>query len=207
MRTILMWGLSMSIRLAALISVAALSVGSTAHATPLDFNYLGLDGTTISFDLDSNPTPTSGFNGFFFGDSTNVTINGDTSNELLQFYNISAGGGLTVFEPNDGYLSFKGAQLYTGSEAAPMFSDEVVPLFYELETDAAPVRRAPVIDADLPPGYVLAGTLTVSGGAVSAAPEPGTWAQMFAGLAMIGGMLRIANARRRENEVAGIATA
>jgi len=42
---------------------------------------------------------------------------------------------------------------------------------------------------------------------VSGAPEPGTWALMFGGLAMIGGMLRIASARRRENEVAGIATA
>ena len=41
----------------------------------------------------------------------------------------------------------------------------------------------------------------------SAAPEPGTWALMFGGIAMIGGMLRIAHARRRENEVAGIATA
>jgi len=50
--------------------------------------------------------------------------------------------------------------------------------------------------------------LRLSGNAaVSAAPEPGTWALMFGGLAMIGGMLRIANARRRENEVAGIATA
>lgn len=43
--------------------------------------------------------------------------------------------------------------------------------------------------------------------ATSAAPEPGTWALMFGGLAMIGGMLRIAHARRREAEVAGIATA
>ena len=40
----------------------------------------------------------------------------------------------------------------------------------------------------------------------SAAPEPAIWALMVGGLAMIGGMLRIANARRREAEVAGIAT-
>ena len=53
-------------------------------------------------------------------------------------------------------------------------------------------------------GTSLATGTTVS---VSAAPEPGTWALMFGGLAMIGGMLRVANARRRENEVAGIATA
>jgi len=41
----------------------------------------------------------------------------------------------------------------------------------------------------------------------SAAPEPTTWALMFGGLAMIGGMLRIAKARRREDEATGIATA
>ncbi len=39
---------------------------------------------------------------------------------------------------------------------------------------------------------------------VSAAPEPGMWALMFAGVAMIGGMLRFANVRRRE-EMASVA--
>ena len=59
------------------------------------------------------------------------------------------------------------------------------------------------------PGTTGSETFSINGTApaVSAAPEPGTWALMFGGLAMIGGMLRIANARRRENEVAGIATA
>ena len=32
--------------------------------------------------------------------------------------------------------------------------------------------------------------------AVSAAPEPGTWALMFGGLAMIGGMLRLGRKRQ-----------
>lgn len=47
----------------------------------------------------------------------------------------------------------------------------------------------------------------VMAGSVSAAPEPGTWALMLGGLAMIGGMLRIAGARRRENAVASAVTA
>ena len=44
-------------------------------------------------------------------------------------------------------------------------------------------------------------------GSISAAPEPGTWALMFGGIGMIGGMLRLAKARHREAEVASIATA
>ena len=55
-------------------------------------------------------------------------------------------------------------------------------------------------------GFALGGTGGFNN-PVPGAPEPGTWALMFGGIAMIGGMLRIANARRRENEVAGIATA
>jgi hypothetical protein len=53
-------------------------------------------------------------------------------------------------------------------------------------------------------GEFVATNLVVS--AVSAVPEPGTWALMFGGLAVIGGMLRIAS-RRREIEAAGIAAA
>jgi hypothetical protein len=43
--------------------------------------------------------------------------------------------------------------------------------------------------------------------AVSAVPEPGVWVMMLGGLAILGAMLRIDHAYRREHEVAAIATA
>ena len=43
--------------------------------------------------------------------------------------------------------------------------------------------------------------------AVSAAPEPGTWALLLGGIGMLGGMMRAAKARRREDELKSIATA
>jgi hypothetical protein len=58
--------------------------------------------------------------------------------------------------------------------------------------------------------YDNSGTLEISvagpTAAISAVPEPGIWVLMFGGIAMIGGMLRIAKARRREDEMAAIAT-
>jgi hypothetical protein len=58
--------------------------------------------------------------------------------------------------------------------------------------------------------YDNSGTLEISvagpTAAISAVPEPGIWVLMFGGIAMIGGMLRIAKARRREEEMAAIAT-
>jgi hypothetical protein len=42
---------------------------------------------------------------------------------------------------------------------------------------------------------------------VSAVPEPGVWVMMLGGMAILGAMLRMGHALRREREVAGIATA
>ncbi len=42
---------------------------------------------------------------------------------------------------------------------------------------------------------------------VPAAPEPGVWALMLGGVGILGSMLRFAQARRREDEAAGLAAA
>ncbi len=71
-------------------------------------------------------------------------------------------------------------------------------LEFQMDNAGGPCCATAVVT--LPTGVTYAGL-------VSAAPEPGTWALMFGGIAMIGGMLRVAKARRREDEVAAIATA
>ena len=50
-------------------------------------------------------------------------------------------------------------------------------------------------------------TIVISAPAVSAAPEPGAWALMLGGVGMLGVFLRIQQARRREDEARGMATA
>ena len=52
------------------------------------------------------------------------------------------------------------------------------------------------------------GSVEIGGEAspVSAAPEPSAWALMLGGVAFLGAMLRVQRARRREDEVSGLAT-
>jgi len=61
-------------------------------------------------------------------------------------------------------------------------------------------------DVVIDQAYII-GSATGGGTPISGAPEPGTWALMLGGIGMIGGMLRIARARRREKLFAAVATA
>ena len=58
-----------------------------------------------------------------------------------------------------------------------------------------------------PQDYGTNGVWNESVSAVSAAPEPETWALFLGGVGLLGGMMRIARARRREDERKNIATA
>ena len=55
--------------------------------------------------------------------------------------------------------------------------------------------------------YGSDGTWNSEAASVSAAPEPGTWALLLGGVGILGAMLRVGYARRREDELKSIATA
>ena len=61
-------------------------------------------------------------------------------------------------------------------------------------------------DVVIDQAYIIA-SATGGGTPISDAPEPGAWALMFGGIALIGAILRIAKARRLEKLVSSVATA
>jgi hypothetical protein len=137
-------------------ALAAALYAAPAHAEILDFSYFNGKIGLITWTQPSDPTPSSSIN----GQSTEATVSNSMSRlegftEVL-FNNSAFGGGLgitiSVFDIMD-----HGPQLYTGSEAEPMFS---VGTFNLGE-----------------------GTLTVTAAPV---PEPSTWAMMLLGFAGLG---------------------
>lgn len=101
------------------------------------------------------------------------TFSADEVMDQVTFYDSAQSGGFsndftTTFEP--------GPQAFGGSKSAPTFQNAV----YHYDTDqpnGGETLQVTDISAVPPP--------------VSAAPEPGTWALMFAGVAMLGMVLRV----------------
>jgi hypothetical protein len=157
------------LRVAALAVIAAAWVGA-AQASTLDFTVAG-KGTTaspdVSFDLSSNPSVVDATSGSFTIDNVEGTLNGAAFDfAYVSFFTTADGGGFTTPPFNVNYTSAK--QLFSGSTSDPTFSTGTVAL-----TDDYSVKKE---------------TLTVS--TVSSAPEPATWALMFAGVGLIGATLR-----------------
>jgi hypothetical protein len=148
--------------LAAALALTASSVGGAHAATELTFTIEG-DFPTVIFQLPSNPTPDSvspGTDFYFFATPATVggtaaTLDGLTFYNQVQSYNIeyTVNGGETFL--------YEGSQIYTGSEASPMFSPGTFKLYG--------VNN---------PGDVE--TLTIS------VPELLTWAMMLLGFAGLG---------------------
>jgi PEP-CTERM motif len=165
----------MKIVLKHLVGSAAMALGMmvltapTVQATVLDFSFSGnLAGVTetASWSMDSNPNVIT----FASGSFTMVTTSGGTEfrSDLgpstfpaVQFYVPGVPSGLefnTVGVAFDALDRF-GSQIYTGSESAPVFA----------------------------PGTFVGtyGTLTITD-AVTAVPEPSTWAMMILGFCGLG---------------------
>lgn len=98
---------------------AGLAGAPSAQATLLNFSWT--DGTnTASWSLDSNPSPYS----YDPGNRTNLFVaNGvdsyPDSFTVVEFFPVSVNGG---FLTGDDRFSDYGGQLYTGTEAAPIFA-------------------------------------------------------------------------------------
>jgi hypothetical protein len=149
--------------LAAALALTASSVGGAHAATELLFT---IEGTfpTVTFELPSNPTPdsvTPGSNFVFFATpatvgGTTATLNGLTFWNQADSYNIE-------YQVNDSVdFLYEGSQIYTGSEASPMFSPGTFKL--------SGVNHTPDVE-----------TLTIS-----EVPELSTWAMMLLGFAGLG---------------------
>jgi hypothetical protein len=139
------------------------AVSANAQAEILHFNYVQTDGDYLSFDQDSNPIPDS----FSTGVSTTEVVQNWSSNiglySVVIWYNESDGG---LFSTADYVVSPFGSQVYSGSEAMPVFAPGVFSA-YDFSSN-------------------LIGTLTITTGV----PEPATWAMMILGLGFAGLGLR-----------------
>jgi PEP-CTERM motif len=150
--------MSMPLKLAAAALAAALSV-TPAFAEILNFSWEYAPGDVATWTQPSNPIPIGLESGVF----TEVMVNDGTSNkgpftEIL-YANADFDGGLELESIG---LEASHTQIYTGSEAAPIFS----PGRYPVET---------------------IGTGDIAFVVVTAAvPEPSTWAMMLIGFAGLG---------------------
>ena len=157
------------------MAAAMILIASPAYAAPLLFSFTGnVYGTpkTGSFQLDSNPTPSSvndqsafGLTQIFFNNVQGV-FNG--TSEIAS--SISFGtGGASQFQfqsPSSGFAQFGGATVFSGSLNSPVFN----PGTYAFT------------------GFT-SGTLTISN-AMAAVPEPATWAMMMVGFGAAGFVMR-----------------
>jgi hypothetical protein len=154
----------MRLKLAAAAVVAALSV-TPAFAEILNFSWEYAPGEVATWSQPSNPTPIVNGPDVF----TAIGVNNGTSNQgtfaFVVYDSLDADGGLAIAGLE---ITATGVQIYTGSEAAPIFS----PGRYLVETVGTGDEAFVVVTAATP-----------------AVPEPSTWAMMligFAGLAYAG---------------------
>jgi hypothetical protein len=107
------------------VLVLMLSAGSVARASTLLFTLSGVENG--SFTLSSNPTPddfVAGQYTKFINLSFNNGVTTDTNYQILFFSTINGGAFADIYNP----FGYFGSQLYTGTEAAPVFAPGTFPL-------------------------------------------------------------------------------
>ena len=179
----------MKLHLIAAAAFLALSGGASAYAGDLLFTYTG--DVNGSFTVDSSPTVTFQIAPTVTFPTGSLSAGGfDTTTSVgtVAFFEAPQGG----FAIGDD-IEFTGAQLFTGQDQGPtpdpMFSTGTFTLINaNSDSDATE-------------------TLVISDAAVSSAPEPSTWALMLGGVGILGCLLRVAQARRREDQASGMAEA
>lgn len=152
-------------KLLAAAGAMAIALPNAADAAPYIFTLTGSYNAT--FQLDSNPIPDVAFNGTGFYLFDRAFSRASTGIADIDFSNSTSSGGLVIFDDRAVryILSASGPQLYTGTEAAPMFRTGTFALTDDFGTGSY--------------------TLNIAS-AIGAVPEPATWAMMLAGFGMIG---------------------
>lgn len=160
-------------------AIVAAAIPTAASATQLLYSLtpVGASGYSASWLMEQTPLPTQSVIGEGFAlERVSGSFPGSTAGDAyLDFYFSANGGGLMISDADGPTIlrTLYGAQLYTGSEAAPTMKSGT----FTLTTALASGRRysLQVVDA-------------------SAVPEPASWLMMIGGFGMIGGAMR---ARRR----------
>jgi hypothetical protein len=101
------------------VLVLMLSAGSVARASALLFTLSGIENG--SFTLNSNPTPDDFVTGVytkFINLSFNNGVTTDTNYQIIFFPPANGGAFADVYNP----FGYFGDQIYTGTEAAPVFA-------------------------------------------------------------------------------------
>ncbi len=175
----------------------ALALGSAASATTYDFSYLGQDGDT--------------FSGTFSGTQTGSLVD-ITSVSDVKFNGLDFTGPLSVDSYAGGPGGCYGNGCYVAGGATVSLTNPMADnflfigpgnpasnYFYVIPWSNGAGNTTAVQGAfagvayDNYNGEFVASNLKVS--AISAAPEPSVWMLMIAGLAMVGGALRIGRKR------------
>jgi hypothetical protein len=156
---------------AAVLGCSALGA-SAAHAAVLLFTLTG--AVDAQFTLDSDPLPSQFASGLELKfDSVDVNIAGTSKDISVLFYGPLESGGISLFDestnPTTEYLNTEGPVLYSGSENAPSFA----PGIFDMSSGGG--------------NEILA---------ISAVPEPASWALMIVGIAGLGAALRSTRFRR-----------
>ena len=88
--------------------------------------------------------------------------------------------------------------------AQTIISNQSDGTYIQVTLDAAALSA---INSNLGATFAIGGSVdqAVNPPPVSGAPEPGVWALMLGGIGMLGGMLRVVQARRREDELSSTA--
>lgn len=165
-----------------LTSAAILSMTSAVPASAATLLFEITGGRNVTFQLDSNPTPSSSQT--FLGEQAVFTdITGTVNGANTVIPTISFGTGifavLSINAPGLDFTQFAGAgPLFTGTGSAPVFSAGT----FQLTNPFFPTSNSTLVISEQ----------------VAAVPEPATWALMLLGFGFVGGAMR---AKKRQQKV------